>query len=193
MLHSTFFSRLFAGSLVIAAALAGSIQVAAADTWTVKADASRLTFEAKQAGAAFSGAFPEWSADITFDPEDLAASKVAVIVDIATATTGDAQRDANLPTPNWFDAGTHPKAIFQSAAFKKNGDDTYEAAGDLTLRGITKPATLVFKLTIDGDAATMTGTAKLNRHDFEIGKGVPDQMIAPDVTVGVELSAARVK
>ena len=39
------------------------------------------------------------------------ASKVSVSVDMGSAVTGDAQRDAALPAPDWFDSAAHPKAL----------------------------------------------------------------------------------
>lgn len=164
---------------------------ASADAWTVDASTSRLTFEGVQAGAAFKGRFEKWSAEIVFDPDDPSAGSVSVDIDMISATTDNAQRDANLPTPNWLDTVAQPSATFKSVTFRKTGPSTFEADGVLTIRGIARNVTLPFELTIDGDLAEMSARTSLRRADFDIGKGVPSEMIGDDVIVGVEMTARR--
>jgi len=56
-----------------------------------------------------------------FGPDALKDSRVKVDIDLASAVTGDAQRDQSLPTADWFDAPTHPKATFTASRFEKTG------------------------------------------------------------------------
>jgi len=72
---------------------------------------------------------------------------------LTSAKTGDDQRDASLPASDWFDAATHPKAVFTATKFEKKGDGAYVAHGTLDLRGVSKPVDLPFKLKIVGDGA----------------------------------------
>ena len=74
-------------SLVLAAALAlaPALALAAPPPWSVDKAASRLTFSSSASGAAFTGSFSRWDAEIHFDPKDLAHSDVAATIDITSA------------------------------------------------------------------------------------------------------------
>jgi polyisoprenoid-binding protein YceI len=67
------------------------------------------------------------------------------------------------------------------------------AHGKLTLRGVTKPADLPFRLKIDGDKARMSGVTSLDRTAFGVGQGewkATDQIPAK-VKVSVQIAATR--
>ncbi|MCI3181296.1 cytochrome b [Caulobacter sp. CCUG 60055] len=160
--------------------------------WAV-AKGSALGFSTSWSGAAVEGRFDRWSADILFSPDALDQSSVTVSVDVASASTGDSQRDSTLPTEDWFDAAGHPKATFTAKTFRKTGPDRYEARGTLSLRGVSRPAALPFTLKIDGDKARMTGVTTLDRTAFGVGQGewkATDQIPAA-VKVSVSLTATR--
>ena len=162
--------------------------------WKV-APGSALTFTTSWSGDAVQGRFDSWKADILFGPEALDKSKVTVTIDMTSAKTGDPQRDASLPASDWFDAATHPKAVFTATRFEKTGADRYVAHGTLNLRGVTKPVDLPFKLTITGDKARVVGDASLDRTLFGVGQGeftATDQVPAK-VAVHVQLTATSDK
>jgi polyisoprenoid-binding protein YceI len=154
-----------------------------------------LTFTTSWSGDAVQGRFDSWKADILFGPEALDKSKVTVTIDMTSARTGDPQRDASLPAGDWFDAATHPKAVFTATRFEKTGADRYVAHGTLNLRGVTKPVDLPFKLTITGDKARVSGDTSLDRTVFGVGQGeftATDQVPAK-VAVHVQLTATSDK
>ena len=70
---------------------------AQAATWTVDAPHSRLGFTGSQSGSAFAGRFTRWTAEIDFDPAQPARGHALVTIDMASATTGDLQKDEALP------------------------------------------------------------------------------------------------
>jgi polyisoprenoid-binding protein YceI len=154
---------------------------------------STLGFATSWSGQAVAGRFKRWTADVVFSPDDLAKSKVAVTIDLASADTGDAQRDAALPSPDWFDTANHPKAVFTATKFEKTGADRFVAHGTLQLRGVTKPQDLPFRLTIAGDQARVSGTASLERTAFGVGQGdfAGTDQIPGKVAVTVALKARR--
>ena len=118
---------------------------------------------------------------------------MTVTIDMTSAKTGDEQRDASLPAPDWFDADAHPKATFSAAKFEKTGEGAYVAHGTLDLRGVKKPVDLPFKLKIVGDKAQMTGQTSLDRTLFGVGQGeftATDQVPAK-VAVRVQVNAQR--
>ncbi|THD64621.1 YceI family protein [Phenylobacterium sp.] len=162
--------------------------------WKV-APGSSLDFQTSWSGDAVQGRFNSWKADILFSPDALDKSKVTVTIDMTSAKTGDEQRDASLPASDWFDAATHPKAVFTAAKFEKTGAEAYVARGTLSLRGATKPLDLPFKLKIVGDKAQMSGETSLDRTVFGVGQGeftATDQVPAK-VTVRVQVNAVSDK
>jgi polyisoprenoid-binding protein YceI len=174
--------------LLIAAAMPAS----AAD-WKLDPSKSTLGFSGTQTGAAFQGKFSKYSAAITFDPDHLETSRISVTVDLASAVTGDMQRDTALPAKDWFDTAEFPQAKFDTQAIRQTGDGSYEASGKLTLRGVSRPVVLPFTLDLDGAAAHAKGHVSLLRDDFGVGQGpwISGQWIALEVGVDVDIVATR--
>jgi len=154
---------------------------------------STLGFATAWSGAPIEGRFERWRADIVFSPDALDRSKVVVSIDVGSINTGDKQRDATLPSGDWFDSAAHPKAVFTATTFEKLGADRYVAHGTLQLKGVTKPQDLTFRLKIAGDLADVSGTASLDRTAFGIGQGefAATDQIPAKVTVKVALKARR--
>jgi polyisoprenoid-binding protein YceI len=158
-------------ALALAVVLAGGPAVAAPPpAWVVDHAASSVRFSSSFNGAAFTGAFSRWNADIAFDPANLAASSVTATIDVASAATGDADRDQAIPSPAFLAAGKFPHATFTARAFKSLGGNRYLAIGALNLRGLAKPLNLPFTLAIAGGQAKMSATLPLNRLAFGVGQ-----------------------
>jgi cytochrome b561/polyisoprenoid-binding protein YceI len=160
--------------------------------WSVQ-PGSTLGFATSWSGQAITGRFDRWKADILFSPDALDRSKVTVTIDLGSANTGDPQRDATLPSADWFDAAAHPKAVFTTSRFEKTGPDRYVAHGTLQLRGVSKPQDLPFRLKITGDRADVSGTASLDRTAFGVGQGefAATDQVPGAVSVNVALKARR--
>jgi polyisoprenoid-binding protein YceI len=164
-----------------------------ASEWEMIPAESRLSFAGIQAGIPFEGRFGRFSATIRFDPGDLTASRVAVVISTASAATGDKQRDAALPQGEWFDVATFPEARFETVGFRHLGGSRYEAAARLTIRSVTRDVLLPFNLEISGDRAVTEGSLVLVRTDYGVGQGpwTTGQWVALDVTVTLRLVARR--
>jgi polyisoprenoid-binding protein YceI len=160
----TFTRHLLALGLVLAAPLAAH----AAD-YTVQ-PASTLGFTGTFQGATFDGTFSKFNATISYDPANLAASKFDVEVDLASARTGDNDRDGALPGPDFFDTSKFPKAHFVTTGIAKTANGVV-ANGNLTLHGVTKPVALKVTFTPGAGAATLDVSTVLNRLDFSVGGG----------------------
>ena len=91
-----------AATAVLAAASSGWASAAPA-AWTLDKAASRIGFKSSFGGMAIDGTFRRWDAVIQFDPKALAASRVSVTVDVASAATatakGTVSAEANWPLP----------------------------------------------------------------------------------------------
>lgn len=160
--------------------------------WTV-ASGGRLGFTARWNGEAVNGKFGRWRAAIRFSPDELAKSNIRVTVDLASADTGDGQRDDSLKGSDFFDTGAHPNAVFTARDVRHLGGDRYEARGTLDLRGASRPATVRFTLRIEGDRARVSGTARLDRTAFGVGQGewAATDAIAAAVDVAFAFTATR--
>ncbi len=70
------------------------------------------------------------------------------MIDAATIDTGNAERDAHLRSPDFFDVEKFPTLRYSARSVRSKGDDRFEVEGDLTIRDITRPVTLT--VTLDG-------------------------------------------
>ncbi|MBU6475403.1 MAG: YceI family protein [Alphaproteobacteria bacterium] len=176
MLPALFCLALLGGQAPAANAQAAKPNAAAPQNWSMLHEKSTITFTPTQLGKAFTGKFGVFAADIVFSPDDLAASHVMIDVHMNTAATGAPDRDQNLMGEDWFDVAKFPDAVFKSSGFRKVGADAYIADGVLTIKGVTVPATLPFKLNITTNAngtqtAVADGSVVLDRAKFNVGVG----------------------
>lgn len=171
---------------------------ALAAPWKVDPTTSKLTFEAEQSGEKFQGEFKTFTPVIDLDPAHPETGKISVTVDMASAVIDDKDRNEALPTDDWFAVKQFPTATFTSTAIRSSGANkagipNYEATGDLTIRGVTKPAKLNFALKVTGKTAWAKGELILNRSDYGIGQGQwkTDTYIKYPVTVTYEINASQ--
>jgi polyisoprenoid-binding protein YceI len=187
--------RLAIPLLTLAAALAvvPAIALAAPPVWTVDKAASHLSFSSSVSNGPFTGVFRTWDAVIHFDPKDLPHSDVAVTIEMASAATGNGDRDAELPDQDWFWTSHFPRATFVAHGFQAAGPGRYVAPGVLTIRGVAKPLTLPFTLAITGASARMSGAVQLNRLAFGVGQGEwkATDTVPAGVNLNVQLVAHR--
>jgi polyisoprenoid-binding protein YceI len=153
---------------LILLALAAPCIASAAD-YSVQSG-STLGFTGSFQGSSFDGRFDTWTAAISYDPARLASSKFDVTVTLASAKTGDNDRDSALPGADFFDVKDHPQAHFVTTAFHQQGTQII-ADGMLTLRGVTKPVSLNVNFKPQGNGATLDVSGTVKRLDFGVGGG----------------------
>lgn len=137
--------------------------------WKV-APGGSLGFRTVYSGETITGRFTRWTADIQFSPDDLAHSKIAVDIDLASVSSGDSERDDTLKGDDFFGVAAHPQARFTATRIRKQGSG-YVADGTLALAGASRAMPVAFTLKIDGDHAQASGTATVKRLSFGVGKG----------------------
>jgi polyisoprenoid-binding protein YceI len=156
---------------LLALALAfGSVALASAQ-WTLQPRESKLTFVGTQAGAQFEGAFERFTADIRFDPQDLAGSRFDVQIDMASVNTRDSERDEALKSDDLFAVKQFAGSHYVAERFAAKGGGKYTAAGKLTLRNVTRQVPIEFTFEKQGGSAWLKGSAQLRRLDFGVGQG----------------------
>ena len=161
------------GAALCAAVIGAALPrgAAAAESFTADPATSRLAFTGVQAGAEFTGVFHKFTASIDFSPDDLAAAKFDVVIDLSSEDTQDKDRDGTIRGADVFDVAHFPSAHYVTRSFAKTAAG-YTAVGSLTLRGVTKDVPIAFKFnSAPGGGATLSGTAQLKRLDFGVGQG----------------------
>lgn len=155
---------------------------------------SNIAFEIKQMGVPVQGHFKKFDAQINFDAAKLATSKVSFSVDIASATLGAPEMDAELPKVTWFNTAKFPQAQFTSSAFKALGGGKYEVSGKLAIKGQSRDVTVPLTMAQAGATTTATGVLPIKRLAFKIGEGdwADTSMVADDVQVRFKLALSGV-
>ena len=182
-------------SFVLLSALASSLvsPVAFAQQKLVPAQ-SEIVFVSKQMGVPVEGRFKKFDAQIAFDPAKPDTSKIAFTVDIASATLGVPDSDAELPKATWFNTAKFPQATFQSTTVKGLGGGKFEVNGKLSIKGNSRDVVVPVALTQAGATTTVIGTFPLKRLAFKIGENewADTSMVADDVQVKFKLALTGV-
>lgn len=186
-------------ALVIATLTTPAFAQDAIKKWQLVPEESSIAFEGKQYSGTFKGTFKGFTADIAFDTEHLDQSSVLVVVDIASADSGDKERDTNIISSEWFDTAKFPVARFESLSFTKTGENTFDMVGTLTLKETTLPLTIPFKLDISKDdsgkeTAVAAGSIALDRSKFMLGTGEwkDPSIIGNEVAVNIAITATAI-
>lgn len=169
-----------------------------ANQWTVIEHESSITFSVMaevpngDEMQLTTGEFPEWTAAIDIDFDNLEMSSVAVEVDIAAATIRPASLRPELLGPQWLDAEQHPLATFKSERVDQT-DDGYNVLGMLTLKGFNAPTSIAFGVTAVGDLVDVQGSMSIDRLAWEVGAPFPSSVVARQVGVSLKLKARHSK
>ena len=155
---------------------------------------SDIGFVFRQMGVPVDGRFKKFDAQISFDATKLANSKVALTVDIASATLGTPEIDAELPKAPWFNTAKFPQATFASSAFKSLGAGKYEVTGKLSVKGQSQNVVVPLTMTQVGAVTTATGVFPIKRLAFKIGENewADTSMVADDVQVKFKLALSGI-
>lgn len=129
--------------------------------WRIDATHSELSFSIRHIVSRVRGQFNAWSGTIVADPNDWSTASVEVTAQTATIDTNNERRDADLRSPNHFDAEANPTVTFKSTKVTRFAGDSVTIAGNLTIHGITKAVVLRGRLT------GMTGAPGKRRAGFE--------------------------
>jgi len=117
------------------------MSIPAPGTYTIDPSHSEIGFTVRHAGIAkVRGQFTEFSGEIVV-AEDFPQSRVAVEIQSASVDTRDANRDNHLRSADFWDAENKPTWTFVSTGVEGTGEE-FTVSGDLTINGVTKPATL---------------------------------------------------
>jgi polyisoprenoid-binding protein YceI len=163
-----------------------------AQTWQIDTAHSRAQFTVRHLMISnIRGDFGAVTGTVDFDGKDVTKARVNATIDVTSISTRVDKRDEHLKTDDFLDAANHPTMTFVSTSITPAGKDLYKMAGNLTIRGTTRPVT--FDLTAPAGPVTTRGQTKMgasasgviNRKDFGVkyhevldngGLGVADEV-----------------
>ena len=153
------------------------------------------------------GHFKDVHGSLTFDPDQPGRLGVEATIQAHKLWTGEPQRDDHLRSGDFLDTGKHPGISFKSTGSRCVGTNDYEVAGDLTIRGVSRPVVVAMHYlgrwqtpywTGAGDAGPITrvgfvGEARINRQDFGVSwNGQLENaglVVSDDVFIKVDVEA----
>jgi polyisoprenoid-binding protein YceI len=167
-----------------------STQTIPAGTWKADTVHSSVAFEVPYAVATFGGEVTDFEASL----EDGTLTGVA---QIASLRVKDENLQAHLLSPEFFDAERHAEVRFEGTNITRDGDKV-TVDGEVTIKGITKPATLhgtVVGPAIDHFGANRVGfrlETTIDRTEYNIKWNMPlpdgEPALSNQVTLKADLT-----
>jgi polyisoprenoid-binding protein YceI len=163
--------------------------------WVQAPAGSSLTFTFDQGGAASKGSFRQFATELVYDEKSPAASSLNVKVQTGSIDTQDQERNDMLVGADLFDAKKFPTAQYTATSLTKNSAGGLEAAGKLTLRGVTRDLRLPLKIERTAAGLTLSGETAIKRLDYGVGQGdwKATDGVADEVKIQYKVALVRAK
>ena len=116
--------------------------------------------------------FPRVSGGITLTPDALDAIDLDVTLDARELVSSDSTTTGRLKGSKFSDVDNHPAVRFVGRRMAMTGSRTASVAGEITARGVTRPAQLKVSFTQPPSRAsgrepiTLTAQTTIDRRDF---------------------------
>jgi polyisoprenoid-binding protein YceI len=170
--------------------------------YTVDPAHTRIGFVARHAMVTkVRGSFNEFAGSGYFDAERPERSQLELTIQAASIDTRNADRDAHLRGNDFFAMGDYPEITYRSTAVEQLDEEHFRVAGDLTIKGVTKPVTVDFELTgtavdpFGNERIGLEGTTTINRKDFGVNWNAALEaggvLVSEKVVLEFEVSAIR--
>ena len=163
---------------LVAIAATASLAAAAPVKYTVDLPHSEIGFDIRHFFSKVHGRFNTFQGTIVFDDKTPANISVDATADAKTIWTDNDKRDAHLRSADFFAADSFPTLSFKSTGVTAAGDKKYKIAGNLTMRGVTRPVVFDAEFLGAGQVgaggqswgakAGFTATTVIDRQDFNI-------------------------
>lgn len=170
--------------------------------WTIDPAHSRIGFVARHAMVSkVRGGFNEFEGSLHLDADNPGESTARLTIQTASVDTRNEQRDGHLRSNDFFDVPTFPQITFLSRSTTQLDAEHFTVNGDLTIKGVTKPAEVQWELT--GLATDPFGTLRvgfegsttINRSDYGVtfnavleAGGV---MVSEKITLELDIEAVQ--
>jgi polyisoprenoid-binding protein YceI len=152
----------------------------------------KITWSANHLGfSTYVGQFTDVAGNLDLNVRNPAASKLDATVKIDSVATFNEGLNKHLKTADFFDAAKFPIASFRATHIRLVDHNTAKIAGNLTLRGVTRPIEIEADFNQAGInpvdrqySLGFDGEAKIKRSDFGINYGLP--FVGNEVTLHFE-------
>jgi polyisoprenoid-binding protein YceI len=187
------FMRLAAICLLASTVLPTLSRAQDVPVFAITPEESKVTFFVK-ASVALEGTFEKWNSTMTFTSTDVTTGVLDIKIQAASVNTGSGMKDGKLKSKDFFNVEQDPLITFHSDKIVQTGPNTFNLPGTFTIRGVSKPETLMFTVTgtRGSGSGDIKGTMAFDRKDYGMDKGIPFIKIADRVEVTVNLKAKRV-
>jgi polyisoprenoid-binding protein YceI len=175
-----------------------------AGTWRIDPGHSEITFSVRHMMTTVRGVFTEFGGRIDI-ADDVFASTVHAEIVIASIDTRNPERDELIRSGQILDAANHPhmtftaKAISPARTGRRARHPRYTMEGELTIRGVTHPVSLLTEFHgagVDqwgGLRAGFTASTQILRSDYGIEFNIPLQgdrlMLGDEIEIGLQIQA----
>ncbi len=168
----------------------------AVDRYIIDPEHTYSSFEYHHWGLSYQrGRFDSNSGTIELDLEAKTGA-INIVIDAGSISTGSETFNKVLRSDNFFDTGQYPQISFKSSAMRFDGDKLVQVDGDLTIKGITKPASFEithfncrFMFIYFKQACGANGYTRISRSDFKVGRYVP--FVSDEVTLSFSVEGIR--
>lgn len=185
--------------LLACLALVATTAHAAPQAYNIDQNHTQIVFSYNHMGFSNqTGQFHKLTGELAYDAADPAKSSVSVTIPVESIQTGVPDLDEHLKSPDFFDAAKFPTITFKSSKIEKTGADSLKVDGDLTIHGVTKPASLTVKVLKTGEhpmkkvpALGLEINTTIKRSEFGVSKYVPNVSDEIGIRIGMEAQAPK--
>ena len=171
-------------------------------SWIIDSSHTRVTFSVRHMMVAnVHGQFETIEGKVDFNPNHPDQTSVDLRIEAASITTWDAQRDAHLRSPDFFDTDRYPYLLFKSKRVEVLDDQHGRLVGNLTIRDVTKEVALdveyngTYKNPWGKLVAGFGGTTKINRKDWGLNWNVALEtggwLVSDSIAINIDLEIVQ--
>lgn len=174
--------------------------VPVAGTYAIDTSHSSTSFQVRHLGLSkVRGSFDSFSGEIRI-AEDPLASSVEVTLDAASFSTGNADRDGHVKSPDFLDVDAYPELRFASTGVRRSGRG-WAVDGTLTIRDQSRPVTLAVEFEGAGEdlwggsRIAFVASTEIDRDDFGItwnqALETGGVLVGKTVKIAIDVQAVR--
>jgi len=177
-----------------------------AGTYSIDPAHTNVGFRVRHMGLSIVlGKFTDYTATISYDPNDITKSSVQFTAKVASLDTGVKQRDDHLRSADFFEVEKYPEMTFRSTRIERKRDKIFIAYGDLTIKNVTKQVALMGEFygaiedswPVDVGQTRLGGSASLNINRLDYGvkwsQILDNGSLVVDTTVQIELQFEAIR
>jgi polyisoprenoid-binding protein YceI len=152
-----------------------------AGSWTLDPSQTSIEFHTKAVWVAnVKGTFKALEGSGTVGADGAVAG--SIVVDAASVDTKKKKRDDHLRTADFFEVDSFPTITFTVTGAHPKEPGKVDLTGTLTIRGTTRPVTLLADVRATGSSATVSAEADIDRSEWgltwaKMGAGLKNHVV----------------